>query len=31
LLAQFDEHMLRDIGIDPAQAWRETSKGFWQP
>jgi uncharacterized protein YjiS (DUF1127 family) len=31
LLAQLDDHMLRDIGIDPAQAWRETGKWFWQP
>jgi uncharacterized protein YjiS (DUF1127 family) len=31
LLAQLDEHMLRDIGIDPAQVWRETGKWFWQP
>ena len=31
LLAELDEHMLRDIGIDPAQVWRETGKWFWQP
>lgn len=31
LLAQFDEHMLLDIGIDPARVWQETGKWFWQP
>jgi len=31
LLAEFDEHVLRDIGINPAQVWRETGKWFWQP
>jgi uncharacterized protein YjiS (DUF1127 family) len=31
LLAQLDEHMLRDIGIDPARVWQETGKWFWQP
>src|SRR5690348_11306640 len=31
LLAELDEHMLRDIGIDPARAWQETGKWFWQP
>jgi len=31
MLAQLDEHMLRDIGIDPARAWLETGKWFWQP
>ena len=31
LLAQLDEHMLRDIGIDPARVWLETGKWFWQP
>jgi uncharacterized protein YjiS (DUF1127 family) len=31
LLAALDEHMLRDIGIDPARVWQETGKWFWQP
>jgi uncharacterized protein YjiS (DUF1127 family) len=31
LLAQLDEHMLRDIGIDPGRVWQETGKWFWQP
>ena len=31
LLAELDEHMLRDIGIDPARVWQETGKWFWQP
>ena len=31
LLAELDEHMLRDIGVDPARVWRETGKWFWQP
>jgi uncharacterized protein YjiS (DUF1127 family) len=31
LLAELDEHMLRDIGIAPAQVWQETGKWFWQP
>ena len=30
LLAALDEHMLRDIGIDPARVWQETDKWFWQ-
>jgi uncharacterized protein YjiS (DUF1127 family) len=30
LLAELDEHMLRDIGIDPGRAWQETGKWFWQ-
>ncbi|HEX6840346.1 MAG TPA: DUF1127 domain-containing protein [Stellaceae bacterium] len=30
LLAALDEHMLRDIGIDPARVWQETEKWFWQ-
>ena len=30
LLAELDEHMLRDIGIDPALAWQEIGKCFWQ-
>ena len=31
LLAQLDEHLLRDIGIDRARVWQETGKWFWQP
>lgn len=31
LVAQLDDHMLRDIGIDPARVWQETGKWFWQP
>jgi uncharacterized protein YjiS (DUF1127 family) len=31
LLAQLDDHMLRDIGIDRARVWQETEKWFWQP
>lgn len=31
VLARFDERMLRDIGVDPAQVWQETRKWFWQP
>ena len=31
LLAELDEHMLRDIGVDPARVWQETGKWFWQP
>lgn len=31
LLAHLDEHMLRDIGIDPAQVWQELGKRFWEP
>ena len=30
LLAELDEHMLRDIGIDPARVWQEAGKWFWQ-
>jgi uncharacterized protein YjiS (DUF1127 family) len=30
-LAQLSDHMLRDIGIDRAQAWQETRKWFWHP
>ena len=29
-LARFNEHMLRDIGIDRHEAWREYSKPFWR-
>ena len=31
LLAELDERMLRDIGIDPPRVWQETGKWFWQP
>jgi uncharacterized protein YjiS (DUF1127 family) len=31
LLAELDEHMLRDIGIDRARVWLETGRWFWQP
>ena len=31
LLAQLDDRMLRDTGIDPARVWLETGKWFWQP
>lgn len=30
-LAQLDDHMLRDIGLDPQEARRECAKPFWQP
>jgi uncharacterized protein YjiS (DUF1127 family) len=30
-LARFNAHMLRDIGIDPAERWHEARKRFWQP
>jgi len=30
-LARFNEHMLRDIGVDPAERWHEARKRFWQP
>jgi uncharacterized protein YjiS (DUF1127 family) len=29
-LAQLDEHLLRDIGIDRLAAMEEVSKPFWQ-
>lgn len=29
-LSRLDEHMLRDIGMDPAQAQIETDKPFWR-
>lgn len=29
-LAQLDERLLRDIGIDRAEAMREVSKAFWE-
>jgi uncharacterized protein YjiS (DUF1127 family) len=31
LLAEFDEHMRHDIGVDPARVWQETGKWFWRP
>jgi uncharacterized protein YjiS (DUF1127 family) len=30
-LAAFDDHQLRDIGLSRGEAWRESSKRFWQP
>ncbi|HEY6336208.1 MAG TPA: DUF1127 domain-containing protein [Alphaproteobacteria bacterium] len=29
-LAEMDAATLQDLGIAPADAWREASKGFWQ-
>lgn len=29
-LSRLDEHMLRDIGMDPALARLETAKPFWR-
>jgi uncharacterized protein YjiS (DUF1127 family) len=29
-LAQLDARLLRDIGLDPAQALHEASKPFWR-
>lgn len=29
-LSRLDEHMLRDIGMDPALAQSETAKPFWR-
>ena len=29
-LANLDAHLLRDIGVTPREAFRETSKPFWQ-
>jgi uncharacterized protein YjiS (DUF1127 family) len=29
-LAQLDDRMLRDIGVGRAEAYRESSKWFWQ-
>jgi uncharacterized protein YjiS (DUF1127 family) len=29
-LAEMNEHMLRDIGLDRGAVWRETSKPFWR-
>ncbi|HET8727750.1 MAG TPA: DUF1127 domain-containing protein [Alphaproteobacteria bacterium] len=30
-LAQLDEHLLRDIGIDRSEREQEVEKPFWQP
>jgi uncharacterized protein YjiS (DUF1127 family) len=30
-LAELDERLLRDVGLTPAQAKRESSMAFWQP
>ena len=29
-LATFNDHLLKDIGLSPEQAWREAAKWFWQ-
>ena len=29
-LAQFDDHVLKDIGMSRADVFRETSKPFWR-
>jgi len=29
-LEKLDPAMLRDLGIGPAEAWHEASKGFWE-
>lgn len=26
-----NRHLLRDIGLEPAQVWREATKPFWRP
>ena len=28
-LAELDDHLLRDVGIDPHQAYTESSRPFW--
>lgn len=28
-LARLDEHLLRDVGLDPVEARREVTKPFW--
>lgn len=30
-LRELDDHMLKDLGISRAQAFREADKPFWQP
>lgn len=30
-LARFDDRMLRDIGVTPADVWRESLKPWWRP
>jgi uncharacterized protein YjiS (DUF1127 family) len=30
-LAQLSDHMLRDIGLNRADAWAEADKPFWLP
>jgi uncharacterized protein YjiS (DUF1127 family) len=30
-LARFDDRMLRDIGVNRAEIWREINKPFWRP
>jgi uncharacterized protein YjiS (DUF1127 family) len=29
-LARFDDRMLRDIGVNRAEIWREINKPFWR-
>ena len=29
-LAHLDDHLLRDIGLDRRDAWRESRRAFWQ-
>jgi uncharacterized protein YjiS (DUF1127 family) len=29
-LARMDEHLLRDVGLDPLEARREANKPFWR-
>jgi uncharacterized protein YjiS (DUF1127 family) len=31
LLATLDDHLLRDMGVSRAEAWRESDKPFWMP
>ena len=30
-LAQLNDHLLKDIGLSRADAWREAAKPFWRP
>lgn len=30
-LGHLDAHLLRDIGLDPQEVRRESTKPFWQP
>jgi uncharacterized protein YjiS (DUF1127 family) len=29
-LAEMNDHMLRDIGLDRSRVWHETTKPFWR-